>query len=104
MTNVVLITGVSRFLGGRLAAQLAADPSVDRVIGIDTVPPRTGDLPLLGRTEFVRADIRNPLIAKVMAQARVPTVVHAALMASPRAAGGRVALQEVNVIRPMQLL
>ncbi len=71
MTNVVLITGVSRFLGGRLAAQLAADPSIDRVIGIDTMPPRTGDLPLLGRTEFVRADIRNPLIAKVMAQARV---------------------------------
>jgi UDP-glucose 4-epimerase len=104
MTNVVLITGVSRFLGGRLAAQLAADPSVDRVIGIDTMPPRTADLPLLGRTEFVRADIRNPLIAKVMSQARVRTVVHAALMSSPRAVGGRVAMQEMNVIGTMQLL
>ena len=37
MPNVVLITGVSRHLGGRLAAQLAADPSVDRVIGVDTL-------------------------------------------------------------------
>jgi UDP-glucose 4-epimerase len=102
--SVVLITGVSRFLGGRLAAQLAADPAIERVIGIDTVPPRSADLPHLGRTEFVRADIRNPLIAKVIAQARVSTVVHAALMASPRSVGGRVAMQEMNVIGTMQLL
>jgi UDP-glucose 4-epimerase len=102
--STVLITGVSRFLGGRLAAQLAADPAVERVIGIDTIPPRTADLGILGRTEFVRADIRNPLIAKVMTQARVRTVVHAALMASPRAVGSRVAMQEMNVIGTMQLL
>ncbi|MDT4912953.1 MAG: UDP-glucose 4-epimerase [Pseudonocardiales bacterium] len=104
METIVLITGVSRFLGARLAAQLAADPSIERVIGIDTVPPRTVDLPLLGRTEFVRADIRNPLIAKVMAQARVSTVVHTALMASTRTVGGRVPMQEMNVIGTMQLL
>jgi UDP-glucose 4-epimerase len=102
--SIVLITGVSRFLGGRLAGLLAADPQVERIIGIDTVPPRTADLPMLDRTEFVRADIRNPLIAKVMTQARVTTVVHAALMASPRAVGNRVAMQEMNVIGTMQLL
>jgi UDP-glucose 4-epimerase len=104
MPSVVLITGVSRYLGGRLAAQLAADPAIERVIGIDTMPPRTADLALLGRTEFVRADIRNPLIAKVIAQAQVNTVVHTALMASPRRAGGRVPMQEMNVIGTMQLL
>src|SRR5690349_4416928 len=104
MPSVVLITGVSRFVGGRLAAQLAADPAIDRVIGIDTVPPRSADLPLLGRTEFVRADIRNPLIAKVMSQARVQTVVHSALISVPREIGGRVSMQEMNVIGTMQLL
>ncbi len=102
--SVVLITGVSRFLGGRLAGLLAADPQVDRVIGIDAMPPRPADRPRLGRTEFVRADIRNPLIAKVLSQARVTTVVHAALMASPRPVGGRVPMQEMNVIGTMQLL
>jgi UDP-glucose 4-epimerase len=59
---------------------------------------------LLGRTEFVRADIRNPLLVKVIAQARVTTVVHAGLVSSPRQVGGRVPMQEVNVIGTMQLL
>ncbi|MGN6608241.1 MAG: NAD-dependent epimerase/dehydratase family protein, partial [Jatrophihabitans sp.] len=99
---VVLITGVSRFLGAHLAAQLAADPAIDRVIGLDLVPPRA-DRVDLGRTEFVRADIRNPLVAKVIAQAGVTTVVHAGVVASPRAAGGRVAMQELNVVGSLQL-
>lgn len=104
MSNVVLITGVSRFLGSGLAAQLAADPSVDRVIGVDTMPPRHQDLPRLGRTEFVRADIRNPLIAKVISQARVDTVVHSAVGSAPRGVAARAPIKEMNVLGTMQLL
>ncbi len=70
MTSVVLVTGISGELGLRLAAELAEDPKVDRVIGVDTAPPAPGRL---GRVEFVRADIRNPLIAKVIASARRST-------------------------------
>ena len=33
--RVVLVTGVSRYLGSRLAAELQADPSIERVIGVD---------------------------------------------------------------------
>ena len=99
---VVLVTGVSRHLGGRLAALLAGDPSIERVIGVDTVPPPR-EL-TLGRTEFVRADIRNPLIAKVIATAAVDTVVHLNITALPRAAGGRASMKEMNVIGTMQLL
>lgn len=104
MPRVVLVTGVSRHLGSRLAQVLAADPSVDRVIGVDTVPPRPEAAALLGRTEFVRADIRNPLIAKVIAQAEVDTVVHLNVIATPLGAGGRTAMKEINVIGTMQLL
>ena len=64
--SVVLVTGVSRFLGGHLAARLAADPSIERVLGVDTAPPPRDMLRRMGRAEFVRADIRNPLIAKVI--------------------------------------
>src|SRR5262245_53123594 len=35
----VLVTGVSRYLGAHLAARLAQDPRVDRVVGVDTVAP-----------------------------------------------------------------
>ena len=102
--RVVLVTGVSRYLGTRLASCLAADPSIERIIGVDTVPPRAEALPQLGRTEFVRADIRNPLIAKVIASCEVDTVVHMNVIATPLGAGGRTAMKEINVIGTMQLL
>ena len=102
--NVVLVTGVSRHLGGRVAARLAADSRIERVIGVDTTPP-TGDVAdIIGRTEFVRADIRNPLIAKVIATAGVDTVVHMNVVATPSGAGGRSSMKEFNVIGTMQML
>ncbi|MEO9133674.1 MAG: NAD-dependent epimerase/dehydratase family protein [Jatrophihabitantaceae bacterium] len=104
MPNVVLVTGVGRYLGGQLAAELSADPAIDRIIGVDLAPPRAAELARLGRTEFVRADIRNPLIAKVLTQARVDTVVHAAILSTPRGVRARVSMQEQNVTGTMQLL
>jgi UDP-glucose 4-epimerase len=101
---VVLVTGVSRWLGGAVASELAADPSIERVIGVDTVPPSQATLRRLGRTEFVRADIRNPLIGKVIASASVDTVVHMNISANPAHAGGRTPMKELNVIGTMQLL
>jgi UDP-glucose 4-epimerase len=95
-----MVTGVSRYLGGLLAAQLSDDPSIERVIGVDVEPPKTD----VGRTEFVRADIRNPIIAKVIASAKVDTVAHLSVIATPFGAGGRAAMKEINVIGTMQLL
>ena len=100
----MLVTGISRYIGSRVAAALAADPSIGRVIGVDTVPPGRADLDRLGRTEFVRADIRNPLIAKVIAGSGVDTVVHASVTATPHRAGGRAPMKEMNVLGTMQLL
>jgi UDP-glucose 4-epimerase len=98
--RVVLVTGVSRDLGRHVARDIATDPSVGRVIGVDVVPPR-GDV---GDVSFVRADIRNPVIAKVIAKERVDTVVHMSVIATPGSAGGRNTMKELNVIGTMQLL
>ncbi|GLW08892.1 hypothetical protein Misp01_40220 [Microtetraspora sp. NBRC 13810] len=105
MSHTVLVTGVARHIGARVASVLAADPEVDRVIGVDTVPPpslgRDGGAPL-SRIEFVRVDLRSPDIAQVITAADVDTVVHVSLVSSP--AGSRVYMKEHNVIGTMQLL
>ena len=80
MARVVLVTGVSRYLGGRFAGILTSQPAIERVIGVDVVPPPHD----IGRRHFVRADIRNPVIAKVIARAGVDTVVHMNVIATPR--------------------
>ncbi len=100
MADVVLVTGVSRYLGGHFARQLTRDPSVSRVIGVDVIPPPHD----IGRAEFVRADIRNPMIGKIIAQSEVDTVVHMNVIATPTHAGGRTSQKEINVIGTMQLL
>jgi len=99
VARVVLVTGVSRDLGAKFARTLAADPDYD-VIGVDVIPPRHE----LGRVRFVRADIRNPVIAKVITGWDVEIVVHLAMVATPSSAGGRSSMKEMNVIGTMQLL
>jgi len=83
-----------------LVHRLNDEPGVDRVIGIDVVSPRTD----LGRAEFVRADIRNPIIARVIGAAEVDTVVHSSVSSGGAGAPSRSAAKEVNVIGTMQLL
>jgi UDP-glucose 4-epimerase len=95
----VLVTGVSRFLGGKLAQHLEADPDVDLVVGVDLEEPEFD----LERTEFVRADIRNPLIVNVLQTTEVDTVVHLNIVATPTRVGGRPEMKELNVIGTMQL-
>lgn len=103
-SNIVLVTGVGGELGGKLLARLGNNPEFERVIGVDTVPPGRPVLQRMGRAEFVRADIRNPLIAKVISTADVDTVVHAATTCHPAGPSGRMAIKEVNVIGTMRLL
>ncbi|MDQ3628661.1 MAG: NAD-dependent epimerase/dehydratase family protein [Actinomycetota bacterium] len=99
MGRNVLVTGVSRELAARHARALALDPDVTKVIGVDEVPPRRG----IDGVRFVRADIRNPVIGKVLAVEDIDTVVHLAV-ASSSAPGARTSMKESNVIGSMQLL
>ncbi len=100
MARVVVVTGVSRHLGSRMARILSRETSIDRVIGVDIVPPRED----IGGAEFFRADIRNPVISKVLVSTGADTVVHMGVISTPVQAGGRSTMKEINVIGSMQLL
>ncbi|MER5970226.1 NAD-dependent epimerase/dehydratase family protein [Streptomyces sp. NPDC002055] len=101
MGKVVLVTGVARQLGGRFVRRIQREPGVDRVIGVDAVRPEHH----LGSADFVRADIRQPTIAKVLAEHTVDTVVHMDVTGTPLGTrGSRSTIKETNVIGTMQLL
>ncbi|HJR45507.1 MAG TPA: NAD-dependent epimerase/dehydratase family protein [Actinomycetota bacterium] len=95
----VLITGVSRFLGLRLAKRLEQDDDVELVVGVDLEDP---PLPIK-KLEFVRVDIRNPLIARVLETTKVDTLIHTNIASTPGRLGGRSQMKENNVIGTMQL-
>lgn len=101
--KVVLVTGACRFLGGYLTARLAQNPLINTVIAVDAIAPSKDMLRRMGRAEFVRADIRNPFIAKVIRNGDVDTVVHAAAASYAPRSGGTAALKELNVMGAMQL-
>ncbi|HEY3008260.1 MAG TPA: NAD-dependent epimerase/dehydratase family protein [Micromonosporaceae bacterium] len=103
MPQVVVVTGVSRFLAAHVAARLAADPRVDRVIGLDPVEPPTELAAVLGDVEHVRGDSASA--ATVIADLDARAVVHMAITTLPdHHRGGRAAMKEQNIIGTMQLL
>jgi UDP-glucose 4-epimerase len=103
--RVVLVTGVARHLGAQVASRLAADPRVERVIGIDIASPSTELAQLLDGVDVQRVDLRSPEVARLLGDAGVEAVVHLAVTtAVDYQSSGRGATKELNVIGTMQLL
>ncbi|MCU1377986.1 MAG: hypothetical protein JWN29_969 [Acidimicrobiales bacterium] len=75
-SNIVL-TGAAGSLGRRVAARLAADPGVARVLAVDLVEPRA----LPSRTTFSAADLATSDLKPLLEGA--DTVVHLAFAAGP---------------------
>lgn len=118
MSHTVVVTGVSRDLAARFARSLAAErdliderdprtatgsnasakPSARRyrVIGVDVAPP----LRDLGEAEFVRADIRSPVTAKLLNGLKADVLIH---NTAPEVGSGRSATKDYNVLGTMQL-
>ena len=104
--KVVLVTGAGRALGAQVAARLARDPRIERIIGIDALAPNDVAAALLpDRMEFIRADVRTAEPAKILITSRAEAVVHLAIVsAADGHSGGRAGMKEQNVIGTMQLL
>lgn len=99
MGKRILITRLGWFLGYSLAQQLERLDDVEYVLGLDSIePPVT-----FGRTEFLKADMRKPVFAKILEATGIDTVIHLGLWSTPSEAGGRGAMHDLNVIGAMQL-
>jgi UDP-glucose 4-epimerase len=98
--RVVLVTGVARQLGARLANVLAAAPGIDRVVGVDLIQPPYD----IGGADFAETDIRRHDVSVLLDRLAPDTVVHMNVLATPLDVGGRVPQKEINVIGTMQLL
>jgi UDP-glucose 4-epimerase len=96
----VLITGVSTRLGTELARRLEREPAVEYVAGLDVRPPRAR----LERTDFIDADIRSPIVGKLIPQTEIDTVVHNQIVRQPGGGVAARAMHDINVIGTLQLL
>jgi UDP-glucose 4-epimerase len=96
----VAIIGVSSHWGAELARRLERDPSIDELIGIDSEPPPVE----LERTDFIEADIRSPVMARLLPATRVDTVVHCGILWYPEPGKPAGVLHDINVIGSLQLL
>ena len=100
MARRVVITGIASPWGVELARRLERDPQVEFIGGIDSEKP-TADL---DRTEFIEADLRSPLISRLIPATEPDTVVHCGILWYPMPGKAARALHDINVIGSLQLL
>ena len=96
----ILIAGIGSHWGTELALRLERHPAVEGVIGIDVTAPRAD----LQRTEFIEADIRSPVMARLIPGTGADTLVHAGILLFPETGKPARALHDINVIGTLQLL
>jgi UDP-glucose 4-epimerase len=96
----ILIAGIGNPWGARLAQRLERRDDVEAVIGIDTEPPPVH----LERTEVLEADIRSPVLARLLPSVEADTLVHTGILWYPEPGKPARALHDINVIGTLQLL
>jgi len=96
----ILITGIADQWATELARRLERDPQVEFIAGLDSEPPAAD----LDRTEFIEADLRSPLLSRLIPATEPDTVVHCGIVWYPTAGKPARALHDINVIGSLQLL
>ncbi|WP_319523248.1 NAD-dependent epimerase/dehydratase family protein [uncultured Desulfosarcina sp.] len=75
----IFITGSSGYLGTRLIEELGEREDVGTIVGSDIAAPRTDT----DRCNFLKMDIRDPGMDRVLSQHRIDTVIHLAFVVKP---------------------
>jgi UDP-glucose 4-epimerase len=88
--NRILITGVSGYIGGKIARALATHERVETLVGIDIRAPQDSS----ARLTFVQHDVRTPM-ADLFRRHAIDTVIHAAYVLPP--IHDRALMEDINV-------
>jgi UDP-glucose 4-epimerase len=96
----IVITGIASQWAVELARRLERDPAIEFIAGVDAVEPAAD----LDRTEFIEADLRNPVLSRVIPATEPDTVVHCGILWYPLSGKPARALHDINVIGSLQLL
>jgi UDP-glucose 4-epimerase len=96
----IVVTGVASHWGSELARRLEREPGVEYLAGIDSRPPEVE----LEHTDFIEADIRSPLLSRLLPGTRADTVVHCGILLYPEPGKPARTLHDINVIGTLQLL
>lgn len=102
--KAVAVIGGSRYLGAHLVGALLREPSIERVIAIDSRKPSAQFRRRMGDAEFVRLDPQSPRMQAVLREKQVDTIVHAGLHHNDFAPGGRAAVKESNIMGSMHMM
>ena len=100
MGRRILITGIASHWAMELARRLERDPGVEFIAGIDSERPTAH----LERTEFIEADLRSPLLSRLIPATEPDTVVHCGILWFPTEGKPARSLHDINVIGSLQLL
>ncbi len=94
--RVIVVTGVSGYWGGRVAAALLSQPEL-HVIGLDDAAPEKE----IKGLDFIQTDIRNPVLVELLREEQVDTLCHLAFLESIRPSETAF---DLNVLGTMKLL
>lgn len=104
VVKAVAVIGGSRYLGAHLVGALLREPTIERVIAIDSSKPSAQFRRRMGDAEFVRLDPQSPRMQAVLREKDVDTIVHAGLHHNDFAPGGRAAVKESNIMGSMHMM
>src|SRR5829696_8150246 len=96
----VVVIGAASHWGCALLKRLERDPSISYLAGVDTRAPSAD----LEQTEFIEADIRNPVISRILPRLEPDVVVHCGIAWYPGPSQPARSLHDINVIGSLQLL
>lgn len=95
--TTALVTGVAGTWGARVAARLMREVGL-HVIGLDSEPPSN----TIEGLDFVKADIRNPLLVELLRTEQVDVVCHLAFVETTRPSSGAFDFNVAGTIKVLE--